>query len=197
MFDRLAPLYDRGMALVEATLFSRQREAAIAGLRGRVVEFGVGTGLNLPYYDPEVEVTGIDLSGGMLQRARERVRDLAREERTQLIEGNVERTGLESSSYDAVVSTYTLCNVESPVAALLEARRLLRPDGVLVLVEHTGSTWAPLDAVLSQLDKWSGPHWGEHLRRDHAAAAREAGFRLEYHERRRAGLVELVRARPL
>jgi ubiquinone/menaquinone biosynthesis C-methylase UbiE len=185
------------MALVEATVFSRQREAAVAGLRGRVVEFGVGTGLNLPYYYPEAEVTGIDLSGGMLQRARERVRDLAREERTQLIEGNVENTGLESGCYDAVVSTYTLCNVESPVAALSEARRLLRPDGVLVLVEHTGSTWAPLDAVLAYLDRWSGPHWGEHLRRDHGASAREAGFRLEYHERRRAGLVELVRARPL
>ncbi len=196
LFDRVAPLYDRAMKVVESTVLASQRPWAVSGLRGRVVEFGVGTGLNLPYYPPGTEVTGIDLSSGMLERARRRVSELGRISTTTLVQGNVEATGLESGAYDAVVSTYTLCNVDSPDAALREARRLLRPEGVLVLVEHTGSTFSPLDWLLALVDRWSGPRMGEHLRRDHPATATGAGFTLTSLERRRLGLVVRVRATP-
>lgn len=111
------------------------RSATCAGLHGRVLEIGFGSGLNLPHYPPEVTtvhaVEPADV-GWRLSRAR-RERSTVRVERTGL---DGQRIDADDASYDAVLSTFTLCTIPDVAAALSEVHRVLRPGGSLHFVEH-------------------------------------------------------------
>jgi ubiquinone/menaquinone biosynthesis C-methylase UbiE len=134
--DAHAADYDEQMAVAERRLLGDQRGWATLRAHGRVLELAVGTGLNLPRYPDAVEhVLGIDLSEQMLERARARIAD-QRLARVEVRQGDVEHLDLPDASVDCVVSTYSLCTVPDPAAALREARRVLVPGGRLVLVEH-------------------------------------------------------------
>jgi ubiquinone/menaquinone biosynthesis C-methylase UbiE len=98
-------------------------------------EIGIGSGLNLPFYGPNVhEVIGIDLSPGLLRIAR--ACSLEAPFPVELMEAVSERLPLDDASVDTVVTTWTLCSVCQPIDALREARRVLRPGGTLLFVEH-------------------------------------------------------------
>lgn len=129
-------LYPR---LVDAAMRQREMTARRAALvpraRGRVLEIGIGSGLNLPFYGPEVSaVVGVDTSPELLARARARSGSLAVP--LTLHEAPAERLPLDAASVDTVVVTWTLCSIPDPGAALGEARRVLRPSGRLLFVEH-------------------------------------------------------------
>jgi len=108
---------------------------ALAEVR-RVLELGVGSGLNLAFYDPArvVAVTGIDPSPPLLRRAGPRA-TRARVPVT-LVEGVAERLPFDPGSFDSALVTYSLCSMHEPARALAEVRRVLRPGGELVFVEH-------------------------------------------------------------
>ena len=111
------------------------RERVGRAARGRVLEIGMGSGLNLPFYGPSVTgVTGIDPSPGLLAMAR--ARQAGAGFPVELIEGAAEALPLDQASVDTVVTTWTLCSVGDPAQVLGEARRVLRPGGRLLFVEH-------------------------------------------------------------
>lgn len=116
---------------------------------GRVLEVGVGTGLNLRFYEPARvrEVVGIDPSAPILERARHRLPD-ARVP-VSLVRASAELLPLDAASFDSIVLTYTLCSVERPAAALAEMRRVLRPGGRLYFVEHGVSPDASVERELT------------------------------------------------
>lgn len=125
--------------LIEKACRSRQileeRERLIPQASGRVLEIGVGTGLNLPFYSPRVTgVVGVDPSAAILDRARDRASVCPAP--VTLLEAPAESLPCPDGSFDSVVVTYTLCSVSDPVQALREARRVLRPDGRLLFIEH-------------------------------------------------------------
>ena len=155
----------------------RQRLRIIPKAQGRVLEVGIGTGLNLPYYAPDrvQAIVGVEPSQRMHRLALRR--SLAAGLDLRLVGLTAEKLPLADASFDTVVSTFTLCTIPDPVAALKEMRRVLAPGRRLLFAEHGR---APDAAVL----KWQRrlqPVWcqfsgGCMLARDIPALLREAGF---------------------
>ena len=133
------------------------RERVVSAASGRVLEIGIGSGLNLPFYPDAVErVIGVDPSPGLLRLASEAARRSVPD--TELIEGTAEELPVEDRSVDCAVVSWTLCSVMDPDRALAEIRRVLKPDGIFSVVEHglapggTGPAMAALaDARLVQV----------------------------------------------
>lgn len=111
------------------------RRRLLAAVRGRVLDVGAGTGANLPRYPRDAaEVVLLDPSPGMLERARRRATEIGA--LTQNREGRAEALPFADESFDTVVFTLSLCTIPDPDAALRQARRVLRPDGRLLVLEH-------------------------------------------------------------
>lgn len=155
-----------------------ERKRWVPHAHGEVLELGVGSGLNLPFYDPAkvTKVTGIDPSAPLLARAATRAK--AAPFAVELLRGHAEALPFADRSFDSAVVTYSLCSVEDPVRALAEVRRVLRPGGELVFVEHG---LAP-DASTQRRQRRLTPLWRRvagncHLDRDIGGLLGEAGFR--------------------
>ena len=117
-------------------IIDKQRRKVVHRARGRVIEIGMGSGLNLPYYDTSrVEmIWGLEPSAASLVKAKERARQTSIT--TELIRSSGEKIPLESNSADTVLITYTLCTIPDVGQALAEIRSVLRPDGELIFCEH-------------------------------------------------------------
>jgi ubiquinone/menaquinone biosynthesis C-methylase UbiE len=154
----------------------RQRIVGLA--EGRVLEIGVGSGMNLPFYNERAtEVIGLEPHPRLLQMASHKPEAAP----TKLIEGSAQSIPLDAGSIDTVVTTWTLCTIADVAVALAEVRRVLKPKGKLLLVEHG---LAPDENV----QKWQHrltPLWrrlagGCHLDRPIADLVRGSGFRIDH-----------------
>ncbi|HXP29666.1 MAG TPA: methyltransferase domain-containing protein [Stellaceae bacterium] len=102
----------------------------------RILEVGVGTGLSLPHFRADAEVIGIDVSAEMLAKARRRVERRQLRQVTELLEMDAENTSFETSSFDAVLALYVASVVPNPARFAAEMRRVCRPGGIIVIVNH-------------------------------------------------------------
>lgn len=157
-----------------------ERKRWVPRAHGDVLELGVGSGLNLAFYDPERvrAVTAIDPSLPLLERARPRV--AAAQVPVELVCAPAERLPFPDASFDSALVTYSLCSVDDPVRALAEVRRVLRPGGELVLIEHGLAR----DPATQRWQHRVTPLWrriagGCRLDRDMLAILREARFTTE------------------
>ena len=139
-YDFLAAFYDFMETPLERKL-NPYRRNMVGRLNGEVLEIGIGTGKNLPFYPKKVRVTGIDLSEGMLNVARRK------NPRAKLIQMNVEKLEFPSHSFDAVVCSLVLCTVKNPLKALMEVKRVLKKGGKAILIEHVKSKHFRLQLV--------------------------------------------------
>src|SRR5215469_9098836 len=156
----------------------RLRRKWIPRARGRVLEIGVGSGLNLPFYSSEVErVWGADPSPELLRMALRRSNQLPFE--VEFLPQSAEALPIDSAVADTVVITWSLCTIENPLAALYEARRVLKPGGQLVFVEHGRSPDARVAAWQDRLTPvWKRLVGGCTLNRPISELVTGAGFRL-------------------
>jgi len=130
--------YDRQLAKVERAGLSALRQELLAGASGRVLEVGGGTGANLAFYGPGVEsLTVTEPEPPMLRRLERRVREQAPQ--TKLLQAAAEDLPFEDDTFDTAVSTLVLCGVDDQPRALGELRRVLRPGGRLIFIEHVRS----------------------------------------------------------
>jgi ubiquinone/menaquinone biosynthesis C-methylase UbiE len=158
--------------------FEPYRRRAVSAARGRILEIGVGSGLNLPLYESGIHVVGLDPSRKLLSMARAATADRAQS--IELIEGSAESLPLPDHQFDTVITTWTMCSIPDLPKALAEVRRVLRPDGKLVFAEHGR---APEPTVM----RWQNaltPLWkriggGCHLNRPIDQLIVAAGFRIE------------------
>ena len=135
-YERIAPFYDLLDLPFEYGRYRRIRPLLFQGLSGRVLEAGVGTGRNFPFYPPGAQVVGIDLSPAMLKRAQRRRSVLAAN--VDLQQMDVTRLAFADQSFDAAVATFLFCVLckELQVPALRELGRVLRPGGMIRLLEY-------------------------------------------------------------
>ena len=157
---------------------AKYRRAVIAAARGRVLEIGVGSGLNLPLYGKQVDlVYGIDPSPRLLAMARRRA--AASAVPIELLLGSATAIPFSDDSIDTVVMTWTLCSIPDPLAALREMRRILKPNGNLCFVEH-GLSPEPSIALWQHriTPAWRRMAGGCHLDRKIDELVRLAGFEL-------------------
>lgn len=191
-WDRIAPRYDDVSAGLERRLLAASRPWVTGRARGRVLEVGVGTGANLPYYGADIELVGIERSREMLARARERARSLGLEVR--LEEGDAGALAFDDDSFDTVVSTYVLCCVTDERRVLAEMVRVLRPGGRLLLADHVVSDRWWVRAGQALLDGVTVPVQGEHFRRRPVTVARQLGLEVVETRRTTLGALERVHA---
>lgn len=159
--------------------FGPFRERAAGAAHGRVLEIGVGSGLNLPSYKSSVEsLDGIDPSRGLLAKAAERANAVPFH--VQLLEAGSEKLPFHDRCFDSIVMTFTLCSIPDPQTALAEMRRVLKPEGQLLFAEHGR---AP-DPEVTRWQDWLTPVWkriggGCHLNRKMDALIESAGFQVD------------------
>ena len=150
-YARWAPVYD---LVFTAVMRPGRRAAAAAASRdgGRVLDVGVGTGLELPMFSPSTRLVGVDLSEPMLQRARAR----AARENLRGVEGllrmDAMRLAFPDGAFDCVIAPYVMTVVPDPAATLDELFRVVRPGGEIVLVNHVGAD----RGVVAQVESWLG-----------------------------------------
>ena len=162
-YDRWAPIYD----LVFGPVFERGRRAAILAadrVGGRILEVGVGTGISLPDYSRNSRLYGVDISGAMLGKARERVIELGLNNVEGLEVMDAEHLKFSDASFDVVVAQYVITAVPDPEAALDEFARVLRPGGEIVILSRVGAEAGLRRAI----ERWFAP------------AARKLGWRTEF-----------------
>jgi ubiquinone/menaquinone biosynthesis C-methylase UbiE len=160
-------------------LLDRYRHQTIETARGLVLEVGVGSGLNLPLYGPAVtRVVGLDPSPELLRLASKRAADVVIP--VSLLRASAEHLPLADAAFDTIVMTWTLCSIPNPMAALTEMRRVLRPGGRLIFVEHGLSP----ETRIARWQHRLTPYWkqisgGCHLDRKTDDLIRAAGFQVD------------------
>jgi phosphatidylethanolamine/phosphatidyl-N-methylethanolamine N-methyltransferase len=137
-YDRWAPVYD----LVFGGVFAKGRQAAIAAtnkLGGRVLEVGVGTGISLPLYAPNVRIFGTDISEAMLAKARQRVGERKLKNVEGLAVMDAENLEFADNSFDVVMAQYVVTAVPNPEKAMDEFARVLKPGGELIILTRVSA----------------------------------------------------------
>jgi SAM-dependent methyltransferase len=149
-----AAVYDRYNRGAERTWLGEARQQALSHARGRVLEIGAGTGMNLPRYRDVDEVVACEPDPAYRRRLARRVPD-ARVP-VKVVDAPAERIPFPDASFDTVISTLVLCSVDGPARCAAELRRVLRPDGVLLLVEHIQTS---ADGLTKLAQHASVPFW--------------------------------------
>jgi ubiquinone/menaquinone biosynthesis C-methylase UbiE len=193
LMDKQAPGYDRQMSFFDRVLFAGGRKWACAQARGDVLEIAVGSGRNLPFYPDGISLTAIELSPEMLAIARARAERIGSEADLRL--GDAERLDFEDESFDTVVCTLALCTIPDPARAVAEAKRVLRPGGRFVALEHVRSPAVAVRAVQRMLDPLSVRFQADHLLREPLEYLQAVGFEVQQLERSKWGMVERAIAR--
>jgi ubiquinone/menaquinone biosynthesis C-methylase UbiE len=177
--DRVsAARYDQAMWAVERAGLKNLRAGLLSGLRGDVLELGVGTGANLAHYPEGVRLAGVDLRAAQLAAAAQK--HTGGSGNRLLACADAERLPFPDESFDAVVGTLVFCSIARPDVALAEVRRVLRPDGALRLVEHVRGQTRLTRLLTDALHPlWFAMQGECHLNRETATAVRDAGFRVE------------------
>lgn len=156
---------------------SKQRAKVVPHAFGRVLELGIGGGMNLAFYDPGkvASVEGVDPSPEL--RAIAMAAPRADGLKVTVSDGTAEALPFEAHSFDCIVCTYTLCSVHSPEAALSEARRVLKPGGQLLFAEHGRAPDVGVQKWQNRIEPlWKKIAGGCHLTRPVTSAIAEAGF---------------------
>lgn len=182
----MASLYDRFIlpklltCACSSPPMMKQRTKVVPKAEGRVLELGIGMGLNLQFYDPTKvsEVLGVDPSAELRDIAEAAPHDPALKVRVE--NGTAEALPFPDKTFDTVVCTFTLCSVCTPAKALSEARRVLKPGGRFLFCEHG---LAP-DPGVARWQRRIEPIWkriagGCHLTRPITSAIEAAGFKVE------------------
>jgi ubiquinone/menaquinone biosynthesis C-methylase UbiE len=175
IWAKQATRYDTAMSFCERRLFGTEHRGwACSRAQGQTLEVAVGTGLNIPLYDPALSLVGIDLSPEMLSIARGRAAEVGRS--VDLRQGDAHALPFADESFDTVVCTYSLCNIPDVDRAIAEMKRVLRPDGRLILVDHISSHSRTIFWIQKVIEFFSVRFEGDHMTRRPREQIERQGF---------------------
>lgn len=194
-YNLIAPFYNIMEWPVEHFLFRKWRRQLWSKVSGtEVLEIGVGTGKNIPFYPNNLQVTGIDLSPKMLDRAK-KVLGKKENKNVTLREMDAQNMEFDDNTFDEVVASFVFCSVPDPVLGLAEARRVTKPGGKLYLLEHMRSKNKSLATVMEKIDAPIHFASGVHIARTTIKNVRKAGWEIErVQELTTNGIVRMIEA---
>ncbi len=177
-YDTYSVFYNIVEWPMEFFMSRRWRKRIISKLEGNILEVGVGTGKNLRYYTDKAKVTGIDLSSGMLSKAKKEAARLGKD--FNLLQMDAQDLKFKAKSFDYVVCTFILCSVPEPAKAIREMSRVCKPNGKIVMLEHVLSNiWTVklFQRIVSPITKY---FFGFSLVRDTPKTIRDVGLKIIY-----------------
>jgi len=175
-YQRLSWIYD-GLDWAFELKYRAWRADLWQSVEGkRVLEAGIGTGKNIPYFGLDHEVTGIDLTPGMLRLAARRARKHDSTVSLQL--GDVQHLEFPNDSFDAAVATFVFCSVPDPVKGLSELRRVFKPGGTVYLLEHMRSPHETVGKIMDFLNPVTACLMGVHINRQTIENVEASGLKI-------------------
>jgi ubiquinone/menaquinone biosynthesis C-methylase UbiE len=193
-YNRVAPIYDLMETFSERT-YRSWRERVWSLVKGpNVLEIGVGTGKNFPHHPDDIQVTGVDLSDRMLDRARRRVEKLGRGPTLRQMDGQA--LEFDHDTFDSAAATFVFCSIPDAVLSLEELSRVVKPGGHIVLLEHMRADSPLLGALMDLFDPFVVRLMGPHINRETVDNVQRAGLEIErVEDLDRLGIFKLIVAR--
>jgi len=189
-YNRTSKFYDWMDRMISSDL----REKTLSQATGKVLEVGVGTGKNLEYYPLDCNIIGVDLSPGMLNRAKERAKLLKHP--VKLLEMDAQNLNFQNDSFDTVVATCVFCSVPDPIRGLKEIKRVCRPQGKVILLEHVRSDNLVFGKIMDIIDPLTVRMMGPHINRRTIENIDKAGLRIKSVEDQHLKILKLIIAEP-
>jgi ubiquinone/menaquinone biosynthesis C-methylase UbiE len=193
-YNRVAPVYDLMEILVERSRYSKWRELLWSKVEGKdILEVGVGTGKNFPYYPANAEITAIDFSEKMLNRARQKAEEY--NVKVDLQQADVQNMSFEDDTFETVVATFVFCSVPDPVKGLKEIGRVCKPGGKVLLLEHVLSANRILAFLMNLVSPIVVRAMGPNINRKTVENVANSGLKVEKVIDLAAGIFKLIEAR--
>lgn len=204
-YNRWAGVFDFLEQFFEILAFRRWRKELLVYARGSICEMGIGTGRNMDFYPSGSQVTGFDISNGMLHRLRRKYlsprsafdprsksRSVSHRRRINLAVMDAQRMALRDSFFDTMLATFIFCTVPEPVLALKEALRACKPGGTLLLLEHVRMNTPIAGRIMDFLNPAVRFLMGDNINRITADNVKKAGWLLKEVRNLGGGMVNLI-----
>ncbi|OLN28788.1 Phosphatidylethanolamine N-methyltransferase [Desulfosporosinus metallidurans] len=189
-YNRTSLFYDWMDRMINSDI----RRELLGDVTGKVLEVGVGTGKNLEFYPTECEITGIDISPGMLKKAKLRARDTKAQ--VELKEMDAQYLRFEDNCFDTVVATCVFCSVPDPIKGLQEIRRVCKSGGKIILLEHVRSDHKMLGTLMDLIDPLTVKMMGPHINRRTVENVKAAGLHINDVIDQKPKILKLILATP-
>ena len=173
-YDRVAKIYDLVEGSMDMMISEDNRREIFEVMTGSVLEVGVGTGKNIKHYPANVDITAIDFSSKMLAKAKEKVEKLNK--KVELLLMDAQHMSFNDNTYDYVVTTCVFCSVPDPIKGFKEIRRVLKPGGKAIFIEHVRSEHKLLGLLMDIMNPITVNLYGANINRRTEANIEAAGF---------------------
>ena len=191
-YNRVAGVYDYLDAPMELLAFKKYRGKVLNEVSGKTLEIGIGTGKNLEFYPDDADITAIDFSEKMLERAEKRADKL--QKNVKLYQMDVQDLDFEDDVFDSAFSTCVFCSVPDPVEGLKEVKRVLKPGGQLILLEHVLSDYRLIKPLMNLFNPVTVRLWGANINRKTSENVKKAGFKNISVKNLSLDIVKLIKA---
>ena len=173
-YNRASTFYDIMEAPMEAMALKSWRVDAMKELKGKVLEIGVGTGKNIEYYTEGLDITAIDFSEKMLEKAKKKA--ILHNKKINLLLMDAQQMEFANDTFDTVFTTCVFCSVPDPVKGLLEIMRVCKPGGKIVMIEHVRSEKKVLGIIMDILNPLVVNFYGANINRRTLENINKAGY---------------------
>jgi len=177
-YNRISKVYDLIEKPMESMAMGKWREKLIKRIEGeRILEVGIGTGKNIQYYPEKLDVTGIDFSENMLEKAKNKVKD---KRNIKLLKMDAQKMDFNDNTFDTIITSCVFCSVPDPILGLKEIRRVCKNNGKIIMLEHMRSNNEVVGRFMDIFNFIPLNIWGANINRKTIENLNQAGFNQDY-----------------
>ncbi len=192
-YNRIAPYFDGIEGFLEGLLFSQWRNTLWNKVEGKhILEVGVGTGKNFPFYPPQTQITAIDFSEKMLDRAKKKQQRKNYKVELELMD--IQSLYYADNSFDTVIATFVFCSVPQPAKGLQELYRVCKPGGQILLLEHVLSSNTIMAKMMNLMNPLIATLFGANINRQTVKTVQSCGFQNVVLDPSSSDMIKLIQA---